>query len=55
MPFKVVFFFFLLFLALVAIFSVKRNNFSNFGRESSKEHFLKIILKSGHWPRRKCP
>ena len=29
---------------------MERNHFSNFGRGSPKEHFL----KSGHWPRRHC-
>ena len=29
-------------------------NFSNFSRESSKEHFCEIILKSAHWPGRRC-
>ena len=43
-----------LFLALVAIFSAERNNFSNFGKGSLEEHFCEIILKSGHWPRRRC-
>ena len=28
--------------------------FSNFGRESSKEHLCEIILKSAHWRRRRC-
>ena len=27
---------------------------SNFGRGSPKEHFCEIILKSRHWPRRRC-
>ena len=30
------------------------NNFSNFGRESTKKHFYKIILKSDHWPTMRC-
>ena len=30
------------------------DHFSNFGRGSLKEHFSEIILKSGHWPRRRC-
>ena len=30
------------------------NHFSNFGRRSPKEHFCEIILKSGHWPKRRC-
>ena len=32
---------------------MEQNHFSNFGRGSPKEHFNKIILKSGHWPRRR--
>ena len=43
MPIKI-----LLVLALLAI------SFSNFGRGLPKEHFCEIILKLGHWPRRKC-
>ena len=43
-----------LFFALTAICSAKRNHFSNFSRESSKEHFCEIILKSVHWPGRRC-
>ena len=34
--------------------SVKWNHFSNFGKGSPKEHFCEIILKLGHWPRRRC-
>ena len=34
--------------------SYKQNHFSNFGRGSPKEHFCKIVLKSTHWPRRRC-
>ena len=45
--------FFFLFLALAAICSAERKNFSNFDRGSPKEHFCEIILKSGHWPRRR--
>ena len=30
------------------------NDFGNFGRGSPKEHFCEIILKSGHWPMRRC-
>ena len=30
--------------------SVEQNHFSNFGRESFKEHFYEIILKLGCWP-----
>ena len=33
---------------------MEQNHFSNFGEGSSKEHFCEIILKSAHWPRRKC-
>ena len=35
-------------------FPVERNDFSNFGRGSPKEHFIEIILKSGHQSRRTC-
>ena len=31
---------------------MEENDLSNFDRESTKEHFCEIILKSGHWPRR---
>ena len=31
-------------------YSAEGNHFSNFGRESSKEHFCGIALKPGHWP-----
>ena len=33
---------------------MEHNDFSNFGRGSPKEHFCKIILKLGHWSRRRC-
>ena len=33
---------------------MEQNNFINFGRGSPKEHFCEIILKSGHWPKRRC-
>ena len=33
---------------------MERNHFSNFSRESSKEHFCEIILKLAHWPGRRC-
>ena len=33
---------------------MEQNHFSNFGKGSSKEHSCEIILKSAHWPRRKC-
>ena len=29
-------------------------HFRNFDRGSPKEHFCEIILKSGHWPWRRC-
>ena len=45
---------FFLFLALTAICSSKQNHFNNFGRGSPKEHFCKIVLKSTHWPRKRC-
>ena len=32
----------------------ERNNFSNFGSGSPKEHFYEIILKSVNWSRRRC-
>ena len=43
-----------LFFALTAIFSAEQNHFSNFGKGSSKKHFCEIILKSAHWPWRRC-
>ena len=33
---------------------MERNDFSNFGSGSPKEHFREIILKSVYWPRRRC-
>ena len=48
MSFKV----FFLFLALVAI--SEQNHFNQFDRVSLKEHVCEIILKSGHWSRRRC-
>ena len=42
-------FFIFLFFALV-----EQNHFSKTGRGSSKEHSGEIILKSAHWPRRRC-
>ena len=42
---------FFYFLALTA---TERNHFSNFSRGSFKEHFCEIILKSAHWPERRC-
>ena len=33
---------------------MEQKDFSNFGRGSPKEHFCEIILKSGHWSRRRC-
>ena len=41
-------------LTLVVILFSRVEHFSNFGRGSPKEHFCGIILKSGHWPRRRC-
>ena len=43
-----------LFLALTAILFSRVEPFYNFGSGSPKEHFCEIILKSGHWPRRRC-
>ena len=31
-----------------------QRHLSNFGTESSKEHFCGIILKSAYWPWRRC-
>ena len=45
---------FFLFLALTAILFNKRTHFSNFSRGSFKENFCEIIVKSAHWPGRKC-
>ena len=33
---------------------MKHSYLRNFGRGSPKEHFCEIILKLGHWPRRRC-
>ena len=33
---------------------MERNQSSNCDRGSPKEHFCEIILKSGHWPWRRC-
>ena len=33
---------------------MERNDFNYFGRGSPKKHFCEIILKSGHWPMRRC-
>ena len=54
MRFKVCCFFFSIFYLWQPFCSAERNHFSNFGKGSPKEHFCKIILKSGHWPRRRC-
>ena len=43
-----------LFFALMAILFSGADHFSNFSRESSKEHFCEIILKSADWPGRRC-
>ena len=45
---------FFLFLGPTAIL-LSRADLSNFGTESSKLHFCEIILKSAHWPWRRCP
>ena len=45
---------FFLLLALVAILFSGAISFSYFGRRSPKERFCEIILKSGHWPTRRC-
>ena len=43
------------FLALAAIlFRRAEPFFCRFGRGSLKEHFCEIILKSGHWSRKRC-
>ena len=34
--------------------SVEQNHFSNFDKGSPKKHFCEIILKTGHWSRRRC-
>ena len=34
--------------------SVERNHFSTVDKRSPKKHFCVIILKSGHWSRRRC-
>ena len=51
MSFKV---FFCLFLALAASLFSGRNDFSNFGRRSPKEHFCEISLKSVLWSGKRC-
>ena len=51
MSFKV---FFFLFLALAASLFSGRNDFSNFGRRSPKEHFCEISLKSVLWSGKRC-
>ena len=33
--------------------SAEWNDFSTFGKGSSKKHFCEIILKSGHWSRKR--
>ena len=35
-------------------FSAERKHFNKFGRGSPKDHFCEMILKSSHWPRRRC-
>ena len=31
-----------------------RTHFGNFGKGGYEKHFCEIILKSGHWTRRRC-
>ena len=50
MPFKG----FSIFSSCGHFFTAERNHFGNFCRGSSKEHFCEIILKSAHWPWRRC-
>ena len=45
---------FFYFLLWRPFYSAERNDFSNFGRGSTKEHFSEIILKIVHWSRRRC-
>ena len=33
---------------------MEQNHFSNFDKGSPKKHSCEIILKSTHWPRRRC-
>ena len=33
---------------------MERNHLGNFGKGAREEHFCEIILKSGHWPGRRC-
>ena len=49
---KVSFFFFIF--ALAAILFSGAELFKQFLRGSSKRYFCKLILKSGHWPIRRC-
>ena len=34
--------------------STEQNHFSIFGKGSPKKHSCEIILKSGHWSKRRC-
>ena len=57
MSFKVILFvccFFVFFFSILSpggYFVQRSETISNFGRESPKEHFCEIILKSVHWPK----
>ena len=50
MSFKV----FFLLLALATILFSRALRFYQFGRRSPELYFCEIILKSSHWPRRRC-
>ena len=45
---------FFYFLLWRPFYSAERNDFSNFGRGSTKKHFCEINLKIVHWSRRRC-
>ena len=54
-------FFFVFFLFFCFLFSLwqpfcfaERNHLGNFGKGAWDEHFCEIILKSGHWPGKRC-
>ena len=51
---RVFFFSFFYFLVLVVILFIRAEQFEQFGRGSPKKQFCEIILKSCHWPRRRC-
>ena len=48
------FLFSLFFLAQAAILFSRAEQIEQFGRGSPKKHFYEIILKLGHWSRRRC-